>query len=281
MHKSFIRYSARLYRKLLSFRPSERALRRLSQELETKSVSNIDYFDSLKNKYAGQRGFVIGNGPSLKIADLERLQGEVCIASNKIYLAFEKTNWRPSFHTIADPLLWEKVKDSLGEMVPTVLIPHYLSESQTSTGDVKTFRFLGNASDPAAGTDKILFSDDFTIGCFGGYTVTYENLQLAVHLGLNPIYIIGCDHYYEGEKDVVPDQKIAAPSTSNHFVENYRDPGEIVYVAPIERMNRSYAIAHQFATVHGISILNATRGGFLEAFPRVNFDEIVPTAKSL
>ena len=29
------------------------------------------------------------------------------------------------------------------------------------------------------------FSDNLTKGAFGGGTVTYENLQIAVHLGLN------------------------------------------------------------------------------------------------
>jgi len=44
------------------------------------------YWASVKGRYAGRRGFVIGNGPSLKAADLELLRDEVCIASNKIYL---------------------------------------------------------------------------------------------------------------------------------------------------------------------------------------------------
>jgi hypothetical protein len=138
-----------------------------------------------------------------------------------------------------------------------------------------------NAPDLAAGTDEILFSDDFTHGSYGGYTVTYENLQLAVHLGLNPIYIIGCDHNYKGEKDIMANQMIAAPATSNHFVKNYLEPGEITYAAAVEQMNQSYMMAHKFANARGISLMNATRGGFLEAFPRVNFDDIVPATKSI
>lgn len=269
------------YAKLKSRGPRERARRRLHREMEKRVSRDREYFASIKGKFAGQRGFVIGNGPSLKIENLDRLQGEICIASNKIYLAFETTNWRPSFYTVADPLVWDKINDIVGEMIPTVVIPQYLPNHPACTADVKTFRSIGNAPDLAAGTDKILFSDDFTHGSYGGYTVTYENLQLAVHLGLNPIYIIGCDHSYEGEKVVMANQMIASPATSNHFVKNYLDPGEMVYAAAIEQMNQSYMMAHKFANARGISLMNATRGGFLEAFPRVNFDDIVPATKSI
>ena len=36
----------------------------------------------------------------------------------------------------------------------------------------------------------------------GGRTITLAtNIQIAVHLGLNPIYLIGyCDHYYNETK---------------------------------------------------------------------------------
>ena len=42
-------------------------------------------------KYEGKRCFIIGNGPSLKLEDLNRLKNEITIASNKIYLIFNKT----------------------------------------------------------------------------------------------------------------------------------------------------------------------------------------------
>ena len=69
---------------------------------------SIEFWSENKNLYAGKRGFVICNGPSLKIADLDKLENEICIASNKIYLAFDQTKWRPNFLTIADKILWKK-----------------------------------------------------------------------------------------------------------------------------------------------------------------------------
>ena len=63
------------------------------------------YFRKLKDKYKGQRGFVVGNGPSLKIEDLSKLEKEVSIASNKIFMIFKDTPWRPQVYSIVDDLV--------------------------------------------------------------------------------------------------------------------------------------------------------------------------------
>ena len=56
----------------------------------------------LKDKYKGQRCFVIGNGPSLTAEDLNLLKGEVTFASNRIYKMFEQTDWRPTYYAVFD-----------------------------------------------------------------------------------------------------------------------------------------------------------------------------------
>lgn len=56
----------------------------------------------LQNRHCGGRCFIIGNGPSLTMTDLEQLRDEVTFASNKIYLAFKMTSWRPSYYVLED-----------------------------------------------------------------------------------------------------------------------------------------------------------------------------------
>jgi hypothetical protein len=74
----------------------------------------------LKNKYKGKRGFVVCNGPSLKISDLDLLRNDVSIATNRIYLAFEKTEWRPNYYIVISPLLvskyWDEIKDHFNKV---------------------------------------------------------------------------------------------------------------------------------------------------------------------
>lgn len=59
----------------------------------------------LLNKHRGRRCFVVGNGPSLRMADLDRLVNEITFASNRIWLAFDQTPWRPSYYTMCDTIV--------------------------------------------------------------------------------------------------------------------------------------------------------------------------------
>lgn len=238
----------------------------------TDPVSFI-YFKAIRGRHHGRRGFVIGNGPSLRIEDLTRLAKtvDITIASNKVYLAFDQTPWRPDYYSIVDILLWKKVRQDLHEHVPLVFTPLGFTLVDCRC-EARRWNYLGLAGE--TGDDRVDFSDDVGRGIFGGCSVTYDNLQLAVHLGLNPIYLIGCDHFYHGEQAVQRDRPIPSPAAINHFLPNYREPGEVVNPAPLDLMERAYRHARRFADRNGISIFNATRGGQLEVFERTDFDSL-------
>lgn len=229
------------------------------------------WFDS-RNKYQGKPCWVIGNGPSLSMGDLERLQGQISIASNRIHLAFSETKWRPTFVTCIDDLVVDKHKSELLEKYDRIHVPSYMFRKFGKHEKIVYWRCLGNASREIS--SEALFSNDATNGLYGGHTVTFENLQLAAHLGCNPIYILGCDHYYQAEKNVKADQPV--PSLAqNHFHPAYRQEGELVNPAPIEEMNKAYGEARKWGDQNGVQILNATRGGHLDIFLRVDFDAVV------
>ena len=237
------------------------------------SIRNKWHYQSIRDKYRGSRAFVIGNGPSLQIDDLDKLSGEVSLASNKIYLAFEKTLWRPTYFTIADPLVWQKTKNEIRHHFNEVHIED--TDLLPRNGDlgitVRSWKGLGPTTTPYA--EPPVFSGDLSQGAYGGYTVTYLNLQLAVHLGCDPIYLIGCDHYYQGEEPLPANSKVSHQK-QNHFIEGYRSPGEIVFNAPIPNMTAAYQHAKAYADEKGIRIENATRGGHLEIFDRTDFDSL-------
>ena len=65
-------------------------------------------WNRLRNLYVGRSGFVIGNGPSLKIKDLDKLTKKITIASNRIYLAYDKTPFRPTLLTLIDNIVANK-----------------------------------------------------------------------------------------------------------------------------------------------------------------------------
>lgn len=232
------------------------------------------YWKQLKGKCIGKRGWVIGNGPSLKIDDLDRLKNEVCIASNKIHLAFEQTTWRPSLITVVDKVLWPKIRKSGEEHYEKIHFPRSLcSFRDLLNRKYKYWNALPNAdTDPDT---ELRFSDDVAKGVHGGYSVTFDNLQIAVHLGLNPIYIIGCDHFYAGECPDDVSKKTIEVKELNHFHPDYRKKGEVVTPANIEGIDLAYRHARSYGKSNGIEIYNATRGGHLEVFERRDFDRVL------
>ena len=62
---------------------------------------------SLKGISNSKICFIIGNGPSLEVADLERLHKLLIptFAANRIYKIFDKTNWRPTYYSCEDPVI--------------------------------------------------------------------------------------------------------------------------------------------------------------------------------
>lgn len=228
-----------------------------------------DYFASLEGMFTGRSGWVIGNGPSLRMADLELLKGKISIASNKIYLAYEETTWRPQFYTVIDEILWPKIASELDRFFETVLISPRLDHSLTRA---EHFLLPVQREDLVKLGSQRRFSDSAGDGFFMGRTVTLVNLQLAAFMGLDPIFLLGVDHKYLGEDGR---GGRAVHSVKNHFSERYREQGEVVYGANMEAMNQGYQEAAIWAQESGRRILNASRESALEAFPRISFEEAI------
>lgn len=113
------------------------------------------------------------------------------------------------------------------------------------------------------------FSDDIVNGVYWGATVTYDlGLQVAAYMGIKEIYLIGIDHNNVG----------SVIDPGNHFIPDYFEDDEAgIYknvVADFGAMDLAYEKAERYSREHGFRIYNATRGGKLEVFERVNFDSL-------
>jgi hypothetical protein len=61
----------------------------------------------------------------------------------------------------------------------------------------------------------------------------------------------------------------------NHFHQSYRPRGEIWSIPRPEYQEQAYRLALETFRSHGGTISNATRGGKLDIFSRVNLEEIL------
>jgi hypothetical protein len=249
--------------------PSElMAIRRWRQSaLGEESVTMLA---ELQGIHKGQRAFIIGNGPSLNRMDLRLLKNEVSIGSNGIFLAFEKMGFVPTYYTIEDPLV---AADRAGEAANISgaqrVYPHDLAGVLGRQSAIYVpFRrsYLGFPK----------FGEDLRRAAYWGGTVTAFNLQLAFHLGCDPVYLIGCDHNYVVKADV---QKDGSRFTSmsddpNHFDPSYFGKGYRWHDPNVDRMEQSYVVCRRHYESEDRQVFNATVGGRLEVFPRVQFEEL-------
>lgn len=226
---------------------------------------------NLKDIYKNKRIFLVGNGSSMTIDDLNKLweHQEICIGFNKIYRIFDETKWRPNYIGMTDPIMMEQIFDEIEQCGIPLIIADRFQQSVC-------YRRLNEGSiyyhmiDEDFGTQKPRFSSDITKGMYLGCSSVYDiGLQLAAYMGASEIYIVGVDNEIKGQ---VIDE-------CNHFIKNYYTQDEKLKFAErvpntFAKSRRAYEAAEKYSRKHGFRIYNATRGGALEAFERVNFDDL-------
>lgn len=233
---------------------------------------NRQNLERIKDQHKGRRAFIICNGPSLSPKDLDRIaeNGDISIASNKIDRIFSQTSWRPTYYCIFDEWYQFTMLDVMNK-VPAE-IKFFRMESYWKTRHVLSPTIWLNADGDRALLEHPAFSECVTEKVYAIATVTYVMLQIAVHMGIREIYIIGADNRYARERR--KDGTLVNYGSASYFAgSDKKDNGT---TASVWEMDTAYDFAAKYAKAHGIQICNATRGGYLEAFPRVDFDSLFP-----
>ncbi len=238
------------------------------------------YHDELRKFcriHEGRRIFLIGNGPSLRAEDLDTLyiNHEICFGFNSIHSIFDHTKWRPDYYGISDYygfLICREMIDKIpGTHFMWDLFKYFYPSFENDTRNY-FFRFIRRGYS----TDEMPeFSDDVPNGLNLGYSVTYDiGLQMAAYMGASEIYLLGMDHNYIKDFD------------GNHFEGYSNGYGTIEAKCrfypvqntrkgyDVKRVEKAFERAKAHSEKHNYRIFNATRGGMLEIFERVNFDKL-------
>lgn len=215
---------------------------------------------SFKNIHKGKRCFIIGNGPSLRYEDLEQLyqEEEICFGVNRIYLAYEYTNWRPDYYVAVDYLIVQKDWKFIDNLEGIKFIRHFYDSGITWSSDT-IYEFQGKIYE--IGNPE--FSLDIEKGIYCGNTVIYDVLQIALYMGFEEIYLLGVDMTFNDR----PEEEGA------HFYKT-PDKNEKLLKGNSNEALTAFRYANDFTKKIGKNIKNATRGGALEIFERVSFDNL-------
>jgi hypothetical protein len=222
----------------------------------------------MKNKYDGKRCFIIGNGPSLRSEDLDKLKNEITFASNKIYKIFNKTTWRPTFYMVVDSIvLEENVKEiNLVEAKTKFTLKCYKNLFKAD------IYFNNNLNQNKSGT----FSTNIMESLYSSGSVSYHLLQIAYYLGFSEVYLVGHDYNFKGAISKSSDLSFLnnEDNSQHYFIKDYiRDDEKKPGQAPDE-IYHGMEKAKMVYEDSGRKIYNATRVSYLDVFEQVDFNEL-------
>lgn len=251
------------------------------EEMQNAAYKGMKYYEKCAkfgNIYKNERCFVIGNGPSLILEDLEKLKDEKTFACNLIFQCFDKTIWRPTNYFYIDT---NGIRTSFPSKESALKVftecenvfVRGASEMWEYRDDPDFYNMYLLNMKFSESVENFDFSEDCSKKVVMGYTVTYAMLQMAIYMGFKKIYLLGLDHNFSKvilKNGSVIEGRLAKKDEHSSILGNYNLPNG----TEIDKLERAYMRARTYAEEHGVKIYNATRGGYLEIFERVDFDKL-------
>lgn len=215
------------------------------------------------------------------------LTGEVTIASNKIYLAFDETKWRPTYYSVVDNYVKGNILDNINTVEVPSFFPAYFRNSLPPR---KNFYFVpilnhGEWNGTKYASFEPKFSDDIATGIYAGESVTYFNIQVLAYMGCDPIYLLGVDFSFKATDPKLVDSGYGyiyeGGGEVNHFHKDYRPPGEKWTMPNLKEQELCFDYAAKLFASRHKSLYNASRQTKLTVIPGVTLEEALKSNHAL
>lgn len=214
-----------------------------------------------KNQHQGKRCFIVGNGPSLNQMDLTKLKGEYTFGMNRIYLLFPKLGFDFTYFVTINPTVTEQ----FGQDIQQLKMPKFIGWNGRNFLKFTPDTVLLPPNHPTP-----LFSESPAHVIWEGATVTYAAMQLAYYMGFQEVILIGVDHNFVDQGK--PHTLVTTQShDANHFDPNYFGKGYKWNLPDLETSEIAYRMAKKHYEANGRRIVDATVGGKLQVFDKVDY----------
>ncbi len=230
---------------------------------------NARFLESMRDKHKGKRCFIIATGPSLRVEDVEKLKDEVTIGVNSLYRLYEKTDYRPTYYAVLDPVVQDNVDSNMDKYnsISTdnvffgalhkskrngIIYVPLCYQNHWHNIDNQNFDYAKN----------LKYNIDLVWGLYDKYTITNIAIELAIYMGCKEIYLLGVDCNFTG------------PSIHFDKTDNSDNVNKEIGYYLQKAMMTGYRFMEKETKKRGVHIFNATRGGMLDEFDRVDFDSL-------
>lgn len=260
-----------------------------------KSINSNKKF---RNLYSGKRCFIVGNGPSLNQLDLLKLNEEMVFTVNTIMsnrTAYASLN--SDFHVIIDPFYFrqsvdlpeEKAVINLFKQInyemkkPACIIP-YEGMNSFKRYEIDKLLDLNYIYQHRNMTDSYISKISMRKNMPTSQNVIQAAIFSAIYMGFKNIYLIGCDMTsifltYTANDD-------GTPKLTNYHAYTYSDREVENILKESNRLNNEYMLydyaktftifrrIRKYAERNNIEIVNATKGGGLDIFRRIDYETL-------
>ena len=222
-----------------------------------------------KNIHAGKPCVIVGNGPSVSLGDLERINKMDCvkIVFNRFHKVYEQLpSFNPDITMSIDPRFIEDFYDEIIDCHKGKLfIGHHRMlgrEKEYNWFKVKT-------------PSKFVFSTDPVKFISPGGSVVIASLQMALYMGCRDFYLYGIDHSFTNY-DV---NDGLARGDGNHFINDYRG-GKSWYPPETMLIEEAFAESRREIEAQGGTIFNISRRTKLKELQTLEFEKFATLLSS-
>ena len=230
----------------------------------------------LKNIHEGESCFIVAPGPSLMIKDIEYIQDLESIAVNGTISLMNYSCWHPTYYVLFDGRSYKKILKEEGRFNIDIFPKEkaFLNallrrdiEKNTNTEKIVFVPYCNSGNSEEKNVLHLRYNDNLLWGYYDLATVTNAAIHIAQYMGFKKIYLLGVDCDYSQPKQYFS-------NTKNNNVKSLQKAQFVQ-----KRMFKAYSYMKKQMNKRGVEIYNATRGGALEVFPRIQLEDAVMQIK--
>jgi len=216
-----------------------------------------------KNIHAGKSCIVIGNGPSVSLDDLAKINELDCIkiVFNRFHKVYQELPFDPDYTLAIDPRFIDDFFDEIIDFHKGELfLGHHMPLERAD--EYQWFKVKS--------LEEFVFSDDPIKFTSPGGSVVIAALQLASFMGCRDFYLYGIDHSFKNYSV----NSGLAQGDGNHFIDNYRS-GKAWYPPETLLIEKAFRESRKVIERNSGSIVNISRKTQLEELPKLGFEEFL------
>lgn len=245
----------------------------------------IEQNQKFKNIHQGQRVFILCTGSSVKQMDLCKLQNEKVMAVSNFFLHKDLKIIKPDYYCVA-PLIYN-------EKYTQRVVHDWLEELEKKVGDsqyifcinekkiIDKYHLFSNKEVNYVyfGKNSPYYDDvDLTNAILPVQSVPIMCIQIAMYMGFKEIYLVGTEHselrtkeysYFYDRKESIFGDKDSCVDKNSQIICTTDQSLTATY-----NLWSQYKLMKSIAETKSIKIYNATKGGMLDLFERVDFEKL-------